>query len=422
MSERVSEADYQRLIRELALAGDRLARLTFSGPRRGTAPAAWVRVVVRPVLLRGERLLQFSYFDQKQDVTKNATGDEAAARLDDVLAAGFKHIHAQSAEDELEVTVTSKGDAFVQSIHTTPSTSTDQPTPPPTLAHDRVKQAPLSASASADSPAAPFLRAVGVMTRDGQIKADMRPKFRQINEFLRLALQPGALERLRETARAENRPIRVVDCGCGNAYLTFAFYHYLREVEHIPTRMTGIDVNGPLLARHAEKTASLGWEGLTFEATPIASYHPAERPDVTLALHACDTATDDALAQATRWGSALVVCAPCCHHHLQAQLERQPAPAPFAPVERHAILKERLGDILTDAFRALLLRVMGYQTEVIEFVSSEHTAKNLMLRAARTLKPGDAKFLREYREMAAYWQVTPYLADLLRDELAALGV
>ena len=147
-------------------------------------------------------------------------------------------------------------------------------------------------------------------------------------------------------------------------------------------------------------------------------------PDIVLALHACDTATDEALAQGIKWGSKLIISAPCCQHHLQKQLDHQPAPRPFEPVERHSILKERLGDILTDTFRALILRIMGYQTDVVQFVSSEHTAKNLMIRAAKTLNVGDAKFVREYRDLKDFWKVTPYLEQLsgedFTDLLAAL--
>jgi SAM-dependent methyltransferase len=248
------------------------------------------------------------------------------------------------------------------------------------------------------------------MSADGKIKADMQSKFRQINEFLRLVQQTGELERFK------NSPVRVVDCGCGNAYLTFAFYYYLNHVLNISTQLTGIDVNEELLARHAEKSARLGWTDLNFETTRIIDFQPATPPDIVLALHACDTATDEALAQGIRWRSKLVVSAPCCQHQLQEQLDLQAAPFPFAPVERYGILKERLGDILTDTFRAVILRIMGYQTDVVQFVSSEHTAKNLMIRAVRSVKVGDAKFVQEYQALKDYWKVTPYLELLLGED------
>jgi hypothetical protein len=134
---------------------------------------------------------------------------------------------------------------------------------------------------------------------------------------------------------------------------------------------------------------------------------------VVLALHACDTATDEALARAIEWQSSLIMSAPCCQHHLQAQLAQQPTPHPWEPVFRHAILKERMGDILTDTFRALILRIMGYTTDVIQFIATEHTPKNLMLRAVRGSTPGDPKLMQQYNDLKALWGVTPYLETLL---------
>src|SRR4029077_17680669 len=127
-----------------------------------------------------------------------------------------------------------------------------------------------------------------------------------------------------------------------------------------------------------------------------------------------------AIAQGIRWGSKLIVTAPCCHHELQEQLHNRSCPAPFTPVSMYRILGERLGDILTDTFRALILRIMGYRTDVVEFVSTEHTAKNLMIRAAKTLNVGDAKFVREYRDLKDFWNVTPYLEQLSGEDFTNL--
>jgi hypothetical protein len=152
---------------------------------------------------------------------------------------------------------------------------------------------------------------------------------------------------------------------------------------------------------------------VTFHTIDIADFVPPQPVDIVLVLHACDTATDDALAQGIRWRSRSIFSVPCCHHDLQAQLERRTPPAVFAPVWRYGILASRTGDILTDTFRALILRLMGYRTEVVEFVSSEHTARNLMIRAIRTRGDVDARHLREYQQLKEFWGVTPYLERLL---------
>ncbi len=399
MSSRAVTTDYKQLIRDSILNHEDFIKATFSGQHRDRA-IAWMKVIVRPVLVRDQRHMQFSYFDAKKDITKNYRGDEIAEKLEQILAVEFKNVHVQTAHNTIDITITNKGKALIHS-----TTSSVQPKEA-NLSHDRQKKVLLTAD-----DAAPFLKAVGIMTQDGKIRADMQGKFRQINEFLKLT---GALEKFNTS------PLSVVDCGCGNAYLTFAFYYYLNSVLDIPTHLTGIDVNGELLTRHAEKSSSLDWSGLTFQTTRIIDFKPVTPPDIVLALHACDTATDEALAQGIRWQSKLIISAPCCQHHLQEQLDHQPAPRPFGPVERHGILKERLGDILTDTFRALMLRIMGYQTEVVQFVSSEHTAKNIMIRAVRSLKVGDPKFVQEYKDLKDFWKVTPYLEQLLGEEFTKL--
>lgn len=394
--------DYQQRIRESILYDETFLKATFSGPGREQAHA-WIRVLVRPVLLRGQKHVQFSYFDAKKDITKNYRDEEAARQLEQLLAMGFKNIHVQTGQMNIAVTITPKGKALV---HTTQATDQARTVD---LSHDHQKAMPLTAA-----EAAPFLQAVGIMAQDGKIKADMQHKFRQINEFLKLVQQTGELDKF------ATAPLHVVDCGCGSAYLTFAFFYYLNHVLKIPTHLTGIDINAELLSKHAEKSAQLDWPDLTFQANSIIDFQPTAPPAIVLALHACDTATDEALAQGIGWQSKLIICAPCCQHHLQKQLDHQSAPSPFAPVARHNILKERLGDILTDALRALILRIMGYQTDVVQFVSSEHTAKNIMIRAVKSLPVGDAKYVREYNDLKAFWQVTPYLEQALGEQFTRL--
>ena len=185
--------------------------------------------------------------------------------------------------------------------------------------------------------------------------------------------------------------------------------------------MTGVDTKADLLAELGGTVRALGWDGLTFEAGTIADHEPHEPPDLVIALHACDTATDDALARAVAWGSRLVLAAPCCQHDLQAQLDRQGAPASAAPLLRHGIVRERLGDLLTDSLRAEILRAHGYRTDVIEFVSTEHTAKNLMIRAVRAGR-GDPAAADAARALAVEWGVTPALARRIGYAPAAAAI
>ncbi len=386
-------------VREKILAGESLVRAVFSGRQSGSS-LDWIKVVVRPVWIKGALHWQVSYFDEEKDTTKNYAADDIAARVDALLELPFRNIHVGTTSGSLEIRITKRGKALLRE---TPSA---EPRAAVDLSHDREKEKTLSLSNSA-----PFLEAVGILTKGGKIKADRQGKFRQINEFLRLVEEAGVFD----GGLAE--PVHIVDCGCGNAYLTFAIYHYVNNILGLPADVVGVDVKADLLVRHREKARALGWDRLTFEVGRIADFRPAVVPDVVVALHACDTATDEALARGIRWGSKLIMTAPCCQHELQEQLSHMPVPEPFRAVSRHGILDERLGDILTDAFRAGILRIMGYRTDVIQFVSTEHTAKNLMIRSVKTSELGSAQSAEEYQALKDYWHVTPHLEWLLGDEL-----
>jgi SAM-dependent methyltransferase len=300
-------------------------------------------------------------------------------------------------EGAIQIEISKKGKAFLRH-HAGPKIIA------PNLAHDRTKALLLPAGEPN-----PFLEAIGIMTPEGRVRARMQRKFRQINKFLELIIDTADLEGI------ERCPLQIVDCGCGNAYLTFAIYYYLNSVLKIPTVMTGIDVNAGLLRQRSEAAQRLGWDGMRFETTRIADFQPDGRPAIVVALHACDTATDEALAGAVKWGSELIFAAPCCHHHLQAQMTRRQIPRPYHEILRSSILKERMGDLLTDGLRALLLRMHGYRADVVQFIATEHTPKNLMIRAVKSDRVAGNRAVLEYRELTELWGVRPYLEELLQN-------
>ncbi|MBN1342692.1 MAG: SAM-dependent methyltransferase [Phycisphaerae bacterium] len=393
MSSPATRDDYQEAVRQAVFDNETFLRLTLSGGA-WTGNVPWGKVAVRPVEIKGLRHFQFSYFDAKKDTARNFAGDEARARLDEVLAMPFRQIHLQTSSGDLHVRITKKGRALVKRGR--PS----RPDAEPNLQHDRAKRHPLS-----PETAGGFLEAIGVIGRGGEVRPSMQAKFRQINEFLRL---------LEQTIPASNAPeglLRIVDCGCGKAYLTLAARHYLTEVQGRTVRVTGVDHDAEVIERCRELVASLGWEGVAFRVSKIAEFSPETPPDVVLSLHACDTATDEAIAQGIRWGSRVILAAPCCQHELHGQLSAEV----LQPILRYGILRQRTADIATDAFRALVLRIMGYRTDVVEFVDPEHTAKNLMIRASRGPRPGNRDTVRQYAEMKAFWGVRPSIETLLGD-------
>jgi len=385
--------EYKQQIKDAVLDEARFVRLTAKGPVRG-AQAPWRRVVVRPVEIKRGRHLQFSYFDERQDTTKNARGAEASERLDQLLALPWASLAVETTAGAWQVQLTKKGRPIVHRSRSGGATIE--------LRHDARKELPLPAERPDQ-----FLIGLGIMNPQGAVNPSMADKFAQINEFLKLLVHTGMLDTI------ASRPIRILDAGCGSSYLSFAVYHYINHVRGIPAVLTGVDHNRKLIDKSNQLAAELGYHDIRFEAASIAGYQPEAAPDILLALHACDTATDDALALGIRQRASLILAVPCCHHHLHAQLG---STEPFGPVLQHGILRKRLADILTDTFRAQLLRLCGYRTDAVEFVSSEHTDRNLLLRAVRRDGEPDRRMIEEYEALKQFWSVTPYLETLLQRE------
>jgi len=388
-------------MRSHLLDPDTLVRAVASGRQKGTTPA-WRRAELRYVDLKAGRHLQVTSYDETQAHTRNhAVGDPARDAVDALLDEPFANWHVDTLTDSHQLRVAKPNHAVV--------TSSVRPEPAEVeRGHDRDKERLLPAED-------PLFRALGLADGEGRIKPSRQAKVRQVEEFLRLldsavvaAIDKGHLRR--PTA---DDPLRVVDLGCGNAYLTFAAHRYLSDVRGLPVRLTGVDVKEQSREHNTEVAARLGIDA-AFVVGSISDAVIEPAPEVVLALHACDTATDEALARTVEWGSPLVLAAPCCHHDVAAQLRRTPTPAPYAMLTRHGILRERLADTLTDALRASLMRQQGYKVDVVQFVESRHTPRNTMLRATRTGGPVAGGGVRkEYDELVAAWAITPRLAELL---------
>jgi SAM-dependent methyltransferase len=376
---------------------ERFVAATWSGALRGATPPA-ERVTLRPVDLKAGRRLQLSVFDGRTTQVTNLESADVSPRVNELFDAGFASTFVRTLDADLQLSHSRAGTARLTRHR--PSASTIVTT------HDRPKARLLDETA-------PFLHAVGITDQHGRIKPTARAKYRQVERFVEILSH--TLDDTNEgpnEGTASSATIHAVDLGCGAGVLTLATYHYLTEVRGHSVMMTGIDTKTDLIDRLNNTVAGLGWDGLRFEAGTIADHEPAEPPDLVLALHACDTATDDALARAVRWRSRFVLAAPCCQHDLQAQIDNVTAPAEYEPLLRHGIVRERLGDLLTDSLRAELLRAHGYRTDVIEFISTEHTAKNLLIRAVRTERP-DLDASKAAERLASTWGVTPALAGLI---------
>ena len=396
-------------LRHALLDSEGLVRAVASGRRKGQPPAHVQgrdirRVELRYVDLKSGRHLQITSYDETQAHTGNvALGSEAETRVDGLLKEPFGNWHVDTTTQTHQVRVTKRLEAIVHTRDRTEPQVVER-------GHDRDKQRLLAEDD-------PVLVALGISDAQGRIKPTRQAKYRQVEEFLRLldssiteALAKG---HLREPTDAD--PLRIVDLGCGNAYLTFAAQRFLSHERSLPVRVTGVDVKQQSADHTTSVAATLGIDA-DFVVGTIGEATLPRPPDVVLALHACDTATDDALARAVEWGTGLVLAAPCCHHDIAAQLRTAATPAPYALLTRHGILRERFADTLTDALRASILRLVGYRVDVVEFVESAHTPRNTMLRATSTgtraiVTSGDVR--EEYDDLVATWGVTPKLAELV---------
>ncbi|MGB8169990.1 MAG: SAM-dependent methyltransferase [Chthoniobacteraceae bacterium] len=368
-----------------SLADRTFVKLTLSEPTGSDSDLR--NVYGRVVEIKGGPQLSLVFHHARRDETKNFDFEAGAERVGALLGSDFARAYL----------FTTNGDW--QWRPGALKASRPKFTVAPSPEHDRAKVAPIDA-------ATPFLRALGVTNAAGEPRPAMADKLRQIQRFTELL---GHL--LDDSPLRESRELRVLDMGAGKGYLTFATHAFLRS-RGIAAEVTGVEMREDLV-QFTEKTArDLGCDGLKFVRGTIGDFKAAGGSDVLIALHACDTATDDALFQAITAGAALIVTAPCCHQEIRAQL--QPPPV-LRDVLHHGILAEREAEIVTDGFRALLLEIRGYKASVFEFISPEHTSKNLMLAAHRRAQPIDAEPLRKrLRELCAFYGIREQrLAKLL---------
>ena len=374
---------------ELISDQNNFVRAVLSGRRRNMQ-TEYERIDIRPVQLKDGLRLQLVMSEEKQDTTKNIGID--ADKILELLNSGYANVLVEFTTGSYSLRITKKGEALIHEAKGVFERS---------VSHDRTKERLLDASD-------PFLIEVGISDHKGSIKPSMQDKYRQVEEFLRI-LEPALPEK--------KEKLSIVDLGCGHAYLTFATHQYLRK-SGINAQVIGIDVRENSRDRNNAIAKKLGiTDSIEFRAEEI-SETAIESADIAIALHACDTATDDAIAWGVQHGVQLLLIAPCCHHDLQVQIQDIPEPWPM--LTRHGIMRERLGDLLTDSFRTQILKLLGYRVDAIEFVGGEHTPRNLMIRATKTgAKPEPIEIAR-YKEMLAQWNVNPALAQRLAKELGAI--
>jgi len=371
----------------------KFVRAVFSGRRRNMEPPH-ERLDLRPVELKDGLSIQVSYSDGRQMTSKNFLPGKLP--FQEFAHSGYANFLVEVEGETLSLRISKKG---------VPLFSRSKNQLQRDLSHDRSKKRLLD-------PSDPYLREVGISDAHGVIKPSKMDKYKQVEEFLRLLVPTlnDAIAAGHIHTPTESNPLQVVDLGCGHAYLTFATHQYLKSVG-IPVKVVGIDVRPASRDRNNAIATTLGIQGsISFLAEEIGSTSQT-RADVAIALHACDTATDDSIAWAVNREVPLALFAPCCHHDIQAQMKV--SPEPWSLVTRHGIMRERLGDLITDSLRIQLMKLHGYRVDAIEFIGGEHTPRNLMIRAVKTGAEPEKGEVERYESMISEWGITPVLAAKL---------
>jgi len=389
-------------VRTAVLDDATFVRAVVSGRRRNEQ-VPYRRIELRYVDLAAGRRLQVTSYDERQAHVRNVELSRVPTELEALIATPYNAWHVETASETVQLRVTKKGRWLLQRSRRAVPVSPDR-------GHDREKRRWLDEDD-------PLFVALGMTSSEGVILPSRRAKFRQVQDLL------AVLDPVIPTPAGDSDRLEVVDLGCGNAYLTFAAVRYLTGPRSMAVRATGVDTLAQARAHGEDVAATLGLSGVvTFVEGTIVDAEVAARPDLVLALHACDTATDDALARAVRWQTPVIIAAPCCHHDLQRQLagSSDATPSPYRLVTRHGILSERFADVLTDALRAAILRLLGYRVDVMEFVDSVHTPRNAVIRAVYTGAEPEPATVEAYEQLTREWSVVPALARRLDDLHPAL--
>lgn len=369
---------------------ENLLRIVISNPsdKQGVS-----KVKVRPLLLKGTLVFQAEELTGNQAFHKNYSAEECICYLADLLDGKLRQMELESGQGQVRVLVSKKGSLSIKvkrQQRIVPSS--------PVLSHNRQKSYILKEGI----PVA-FLVDLGIMTTEGKVIASRYDKFRQINRFLEFIedILPK-LDKSRENV--------IIDFGCGKSYLTFAMYYYLHELKGYLIRVIGLDLKQTVIDDCNRLVERYGYDNLKFYHGDIASYEGVNHVDMVVSLHACDTATDYALAKAIRWGASVILSVPCCQHELNKKMYHEL----MAPVFQYGLIKERMAALYTDALRAEILENQGYRTQILEFIDMEHTPKNILIRAVK--QGGKKDNRREIEEILKFLHGNLTLFDLLPEE------
>lgn len=357
------------------------------------------KMQVRPVLVREQVCYQVTRTEGTKEIHKNFQKEDLIRYLCQEMTENFRQLQLEGRCVQGTVLVSKKGRMSIKTKNIQKQGKNKEEFPA-MLSHNRTKKYLLQ-----EGIPVPWLIDLGVMSPDGKVKHSKYDKFKQLNRFLEFIRD--ILPKL-----PRDREIRIIDFGCGKSYLTFAMYYYLKVLNNYDIKVTGLDLKTDVIETCSRLAEKYGYDKLEFLQGDIASYEGADQVDMVVTLHACDTATDYALAKAVKWNASVILSVPCCQHELNCQVFNEK----LAPVLEYGILKERFAAILTDGLRAQMLTTAGYDTQILEFIDMEHTPKNLLIRAVKNQQAKqDTQQQKAWEECVQAFHVHPSLENLLFD-------
>ena len=370
------------------MADGTFIRATISRPRMKSSGVK--RIKLKPLELKGEFYIQFEFQHERVLKHENIALEDVAQPLHDALE-NFKQFHIDLSDETMQIQISKKMKVSIKRIFLNTEKTVD-------YAHNRTKNYALH-----EGTPYPFLVRLGVQTPEGKVKNQKHDKFRQINRFVELINDTL-------THLPKDRPIRILDFGSGKSYLTFALYHYLRIEKGLDIRVTGLDLKKEVIEECQEIARDLQYDQLEFLVGDNNEYAGDTAVDMVVTLHACDTATDMAMAKAVNWGASVILSVPCCQHELFTQIE---SPA-LDVMLQHGLVKERFAALATDSIRAELLTLAGYEAQLVEFIDMEHTPKNILIRAYRNGKQPTQEQIARYTAFRNMLHAKPFLEKELQ--------
>ena len=335
-----------------------LVDMVISGARGG---GDFIKIKVRPVMIRDSLYFQVSRYTDKQVFHENMTAEDALETLSGWILHDFRQAQIRMQDEMVTVLVSKKGKATIKSKKAACIETQN-------LEHNRKKRYIIE-----EGTAVPFMIDLGVMTESGKIIRTRYDKYRQINRFLEFI--EDILPEL-----PTDRTVHIIDFGCDKSYLTFAMYYYLKVLKHYDIRITGLDLKQKVIEDCQALADRYGYDGLQFLCGDIADYNGTDEVDMVVTLHACDTATDYALYKAVKWHASVILSVPCCQHELNRKMQCETLSGAF----QYGLIKERTAALMTDAMRGQLLEMKGYKTQLLEFIDMEHTPKNILIRGVKS--------------------------------------